>query len=147
MLKSKEYYKKLINVDRNYKDMTISFLKAFFFGGLICLIGQGILGVYNLFFDNTTSSLLLSMTMITVAALLTAFGVYDEIGQLARCGLSIPITGFSNACVSAAMEYHREGIVTGVGSNCLKLAGSVIVLGTTATIIVCSIRYFFEVII
>ena len=147
MLKSKKYYKNLIKVERNYHDMTISFLKAFLSGGIICIVGQGILSLYSLFMDNKTSSLLLSMTFITIAALLTAFGIYDEIGQIARCGLSIPITGFSNACVSAAMEYHREGIVTGVGSNCLKLAGSVIVLGTTATIIICSIRYFFEVVI
>ncbi len=45
------------------------------------------------------------------------------------------------------MEYHKEGIVLGIGANTLKLAGSVIVLGTTSALIVASIRYIFEVLL
>ena len=55
--------------------------------------------------------------------------------------------GFANASVCSAMEYHKEGIVLGIGANALKLAGSVIVLGTTCAILVASIRYLFEVIL
>ena len=147
MQKSREYYKALVKADRDYKSLTKSFLQAFFFGGLVCLVGQILLTIYENYFDNTTSALLLSMTMITLAALLTAIGIYDEMGQIAKCGLAIPITGFSNACISAAMEYHKEGVVTGVATNALKLAGSVIVLGTAAAIIVATLRYFFGVVL
>lgn len=62
-------------------------------------------------------------------------------GQVAKCGLAIPITGFANAAVCSAMEYHKEGIVLGIGANCLKLAGSVLVLGTVAALLVSAVRW------
>ena len=111
------------------------------------MIGQIILEILEMNVAKNDASLYLSCIMILLAGVLTALGVYDEIGQLAKSGLSIPITGFSNACVSSAMEYHKEGIVLGIGSNCLKLAGSVIVLGTTSAIIISSIRYIFGVLL
>ncbi|MDE5855937.1 MAG: SpoVA/SpoVAEb family sporulation membrane protein, partial [Anaeroplasmataceae bacterium] len=49
--------------------------------------------------------------------------------------------------VSSAMEYHKEGIILGIGANALKLAGSVIVLGTCSAILVASFRYIFEVLL
>ena len=79
--------------------------------------------------------------MIFISALLTGIGVYDKLGQVFKCGFAIPITGFANATVSSAIDYHKEGIVLGVGANALKLAGSVIVLGVVSAIIVASIRY------
>ena len=85
--------------------------------------------------------------MVLLAGLLTAFGIYDNLGQIAKCGLAIPITGFANASVSSAMEYHKEGIILGIGANALKLAGSVIVLGTCSAILVASFRYIFEVLL
>ena len=76
-----------------------------------------------------------------MAALLTALGIYDRLGQLFKCGLAIPITGFVNASVSSALEYKKEGIVLGIGANLFKLSGSVIALGTTSAIIISTIRY------
>jgi len=89
----------------------------------------------------------MTLSVITITAILTSFGIYDNLGQVAKCGLSIPISGFANSAVSSSMEYHKEGIVLGIGANTLKLAGSVIVLGTVSALVVSTIRYIFEVLI
>ena len=34
--------------------------------------------------------------------------------------------------MSAALEYRKEGLVTGIGANMFKLAGSVIVFGVVS---------------
>ena len=47
----------------------------------------------------------------------------------ARSGLLIPITGFAHSLQSAALEYKKEGLVTGIGANIFKLAGTVILFG------------------
>lgn len=147
MQNDRNYYNKLVKTENDYMLNLKKFLQAFFFGGLLCLIGEVILVILKKFVSVDDANLYLLLIMISFSAILSAIGIYDNIGQLAKCGLAIPITGFANACVSAAMEYKKEGLVLGIGSNCLKLAGSVIVLGTVSAIIVSTIRYVFEVLI
>ena len=147
MQNDRNYYNKLVKTENDYMLNLKKFLQAFFFGGLLCLIGEIILVILKKFVSVDDANLYLLLIMISLSAILSAIGIYDNIGQLAKCGLAIPITGFANACVSAAMEYKKEGLVLGIGSNCLKLAGSVIVLGTVSAIIVSTIRYVFEVLI
>ena len=55
----------------------------------------------------------------------------------------IPITGFAHSMMSAALEYKKEGLIYGIGSNMFKLAGSVIVYGVVSAAIFASIRYVF----
>ena len=149
MEKERKYYEKLLKVDRDYKRMTFNFLQAFLGGGLISVFGQVLYSIYNnlLDFDKDNSRLLMTLTVILISGILTGLGIYDKLGQLFKCGFAIPITGFANSTVSSAIEYHKEGIVLGIGANALKLAGSVIVLGTTSAIIVASIRYLLEIIL
>ena len=147
MQNDRNYYNKLVKTENDYMLNLKKFLQAFFFGGLLCLIGEVILVILKKFVSVDDANFYLLLIMISLSAILSAIGIYDNIGQLAKCGLAIPITGFANACVSAAMEYKKEGLVLGIGSNCLKLAGSVIVLGTVSAIIVSTIRYVFEVLI
>ena len=71
-------------------------------------------------------------SLIFIAALATAIGFFDKWVNFARCGLLIPITGFSHSMMSAALEYKREGPIFGIGSNTFKLAGSVIVYGVVS---------------
>lgn len=147
MQNDRKYYRKLVRYNTDYLKMLKNFLQAFFFGGLLCLIGEIILIILNNYFPKDDSNLYLLIIMISFSGILSAIGIYDNIGQIAKCGLAIPITGFANACVSSAMEYKKEGIVLGIGSNCLKLAGSVLVLGTVSAIVVSTIRYIFEVLL
>ena len=49
-----------------------------------------------------------------------------------KCGLIIPIAGFAHATMSAALEYRKEGFVTGIGANMLKLSGAVVIFGVVS---------------
>lgn len=117
-------------------------LRAFLVGGIICTIGQAITYFYIYFFNFTeqTAGNPTVATMVFLAMLLTGFGVYDHIGQYGGAGSAVPVTGFSNAVASAAIEHRTEGFVLGVGGNIFKLAGSVIVFGVFAAFVVALIK-------
>ena len=116
-------------------------INAFLIGGLICLMAQVFKTIYLNFFEEQIATTLSTISMIIIASLLTAFGVYDKIGQFAGAGTIVPITGFANSVTSSAMEYRSEGIVTGIINNMLKLAGSIIVTGVISAFIFGSIYY------
>lgn len=117
-------------------------IKAFFVGGFICLIGQAVSYFYIYFFNFTeqTSGNPTVATMVFFAMLLTGFGVYDRIGQFGGAGSAVPVTGFGNAVISAAIEHRTEGFVLGVGGNMFKLAGSVILFGVFSAFVVALIK-------
>ena len=78
--------------------------------------------------------------MIFLSMLLTGFGVYDHIGQFAGAGSAVPVTGFGNSVIAAAIEHRTEGFVLGVGGNMFKLAGSVILFGVFAAFVVALVK-------
>ncbi|MBD3110104.1 stage V sporulation protein AC [Bacillus sp. AGMB 02131] len=120
-------------------------LRAFLIGGLICVIGQLITVCYLYFFNFTeqTAGSPTVGTLVFISLLLTGFGVYDRIAQFAGAGSAVPVTGFGNAVISAAIEHRREGLVLGVGGNIFKLAGSVIVFGVFSAFVVAIIKWIF----
>ena len=73
--------------------------------------------------------------------MLTALGVFDKIARHAGAGTLVPITGFANAVVSPAMEFQSEGRILGTGANMFKVAGPVIVYGSTAAVVYGVIYY------
>ncbi len=75
------------------------------------------------------------VTLIFIAALLTALKLFDKIAKHAGAGTLVPITGFANAVVSPAIEFKAEGFVLGVGAKMFSIAGPVIVYGTVASVI------------
>jgi stage V sporulation protein AC len=117
-------------------------IKAFFVGGLICTVGQAISYFYIYFFHFTEQNVgnPTVATMVFLSMLLTGFGVYDRLGQFAGAGSAVPVTGFGNAVISAAIEHRTEGFVLGVGGNMFKLAGSVLLFGVFAAFVVALIR-------
>ncbi|MCH1626258.1 stage V sporulation protein AC [Ferdinandcohnia quinoae] len=117
-------------------------LKAFLVGGFLCIIGQAIqlFYIYNFNFTEKTAGNPTVATMVFIAMLLTGFGVYDRIAQFAGAGSAVPVTGFGNAVISAAIEHRTEGFVLGVGGNMFKLAGSVILFGTFSAFLVALIK-------
>lgn len=124
-------------------------IRAFWTGGLICVIGQGIANFYVTFFNFTeaTAGDPTTATLVLIASLLTGFGVYDKIGQFAGAGSLVPVTGFANSVTSAALEHRSEGLVQGVATNLFKLAGAVIVFGVVAAYVVGILRYVFQLLI
>lgn len=117
-------------------------LKAFFVGGIFCTVGQLISFVYINYFNFTekTAGNPTVATMIFIAMLLTGFGLYKKIAQFGGAGSAVPVTGFGNAVISAAIEHKTEGFVLGVGGNIFKLAGSVIVFGVVAAFAVALVK-------
>lgn len=117
-------------------------IKAFFVGGFICFIGQLISTFYIYYFDFTekTAGNPTVATLIFITMFLTGFGVYDRMGQFAGAGSAVPVTGFGNSVISAAIEHRSEGFVLGVGGNMFKLAGSVILFGVFSAFIIAIIK-------
>ena len=117
-------------------------IKAFFVGGIICAIGQGLQVLFITYF-NFNEKTAVSPTLIVlifVAALLTGLGVYDHLGQWAGAGTGVPITGFANSIASAAIEHRSEGYVLGVAGNMFRLAGAIIVYGIFSAFLVATIK-------
>ena len=117
-------------------------LRAFWVGGLICTIGQAVTYFYIYFFNFTeqTAGNPTVASMVFFSMLLTGFGVYDHLGQYAGAGSAVPVTGFGNTVISAAIEHRTEGFVLGVGGNMFKLAGSVILFGVFSAFVVALIK-------
>ena len=114
-------------------------VRAFFLGGLICCIGQAISDLLRYLAPDLTERLVMSYTLliiITITGILTGFGIYDKIGNWGGAGSIIPITGFANSIVSPAIERKTEGVVLGLCDNMFTIAGPVIVIGLSASILV-----------
>ena len=109
-------------------------LWAFFVGGAICAGGQGLNTLYqSLGAGKDDAGTWTSVTLIFLASLLTGLGVFDNIAKRAGAGTLVPITGFSNAMVSPALEFKSEGFVTGTGSKLFTVAGPVLAYGISAS--------------
>ena len=108
-------------------------LWAFGVGGSIAVVGQLITGGFmamGLSADQAGART--AVVLIVLGALLTALGIYDELGRYGGAGAAIPITGFANSIVAPAMEFAREGYVFGMAARMFQVAGPVIVFGVTA---------------
>ena len=111
-------------------------LWAFFVGGAICAGGQGLSTLYqSLGAGKDDAGTWTSVTLIFLASLLTGLGVFDNIAKRAGAGTLVPITGFSNAMVSPALEFKSEGFVTGTGAKLFTVAGPVLAYGISASVI------------
>lgn len=112
------------------------FIWAYCVGGFICVIGQLLTELYEyLNLSEKVVKGLVPCTLIFIAALLTGLKVFHKIAKKAGAGTLVPITGFSNAMVSPAIEFKSEGWVLGLGANLFKIAGPVIAYGTLASVI------------
>lgn len=109
---------------------------AFVIGGFICALGESFGVVYSkIGMSQDNVRLMIPVTLIVIAAVLTALGVFDKIAYYAGAGTIVPITGFANAIVSPAMEFKSEGQILGTGANMFRIAGPVIVYGLLTAVI------------
>ena len=140
----KESYKTYAEARARKSNLFVNCIKAFLFGGIICTLGEAFGALYqHLGMEKESASSLVCVTLIFIAAFLTAIGVFDQIAKHAGAGTLVPITGFANAVVAPAIDNKGEGFVLGVGAKMFTVAGPVIVYGTVASIIYGVIYYFF----
>lgn len=134
--KEVQEYQKLANKIKPPRPILRNVTVAFLVGGLICLLAQIILNIFQgQGMTDREASGMTTVVMIIIGAILTALGIYDELGKFAGAGSAIPVTGFANSMVSPAIEFKREGYVLGLGAKMFAVAGPVIVYGSIAAII------------
>ncbi|MDF2677080.1 MAG: spoVAC [Bacillota bacterium] len=134
---TKENYQKVVDEFTPKNKKLKNFVLAYIFGGGICLLGEIIKNIYVsvLNVPSDEASVMSSVTLVALSALLTGLGVYDDLGKYGGAGTVVPITGFANSVVSPALEYKREGYILGTAANIFKLAGPVLLFGYFASFI------------
>lgn len=93
-------------------------IKAFVSGGLICVLGQALLMLYTKKgISEADAALWVSITLIGISAVLTAFGLYEKLGKFCGAGTIVPITGFANSVVSPRLSSKRRDGIRHGGEN------------------------------
>ncbi|MDD2409993.1 MAG: SpoVA/SpoVAEb family sporulation membrane protein [Bacilli bacterium] len=128
---NKKEYLKLVKEITPKENRLSNSLNAFLVGGILGVIAEIIkMILVNLFSITVTEAIgWVLLIYIFLAALFTALGFMDDLAQKYKSGLLIPITGFAHSITSAIMDYKKDGLITGVGSNVFKLAGCVLLYG------------------
>lgn len=109
---------------------------AFVIGGAICALGQGIQnGWAALGLSQDDAGTATSCTLVFLSSLLTGLNLYNKLARFGGAGTLVPITGFSNAVTSPAVDFKSENWVNGVGAKMFTIAGPVITYGTLASVL------------
>ena len=127
-------YKKIVDKYTTKTPKLVNAFISFLIGGFMGVFGNFLIDIYSFYFEISSkdASVFMIITLIFLGCFLTCLGFFDKWVNFSKCGLIIPITGFAHAMISAALEYRKEGLVTGIGANMFKLAGSVIIYGVVS---------------
>ena len=137
--KNKELYQDMVKKASPNSHIFKNCIKAFVVGGIICCNYLKELGL-----TQNDTGIYTSSVLIFIAALMTGLGLYGKLGKFAGAGSIVPITGFSNSVASPAIEFKKEGFVTGLGAKIFIVAGPVILYGILTSVIVGIIYYFLK---
>ena len=138
----KRFYPKYAARRAEKSKIAQNILSAFLVGGAICTLGQLFFEIYRrVGVDTDTSLTLASITIVFITAILTGFGIFDNIAKRAGAGTLVPISGFANSVVAPAIDNKAEGWVMGLGTKIFIIAGPVILYGTFASV-VCGVVYW-----
>lgn len=139
----KKVYKEIVKKHKPKEDYIKNELIAFIVGGLMGLLAQFLNEFYSYIFNipSKEASTFMIVTLIFIGCLLTCFGFFDNVVKRCGAGLIVPITGFAHAMMSAALDFRREGMINGIGSNMFKLAGSVIIFGVVSAYVFGLVRF------
>ena len=111
----------------------MDYLKAFIFGGLLCMIGQVLIDKTKL----TPARILVGYVVIGV--LLGAIGVYKPFAEYAGAGATVPLTGFGYLLAKGVKEAVQEqgflGILIGGLKACAGGITAAIFAGLLASLI------------
>ena len=141
---SKKQYALFVQKRAESSSTVVNTIKAYVCGGLICVLGQVMKTAYLSYgLSDTQASTATSVTIIAIAAILTAAHIFDSLATFAGAGTLVPITGFANSVVAAAIEYKAEGFITGLSQKMFIIAGPVIVYGTAAAFFTGLVYYIF----
>ena len=131
--RNKKYNKYVDSVTPRHK-WSINMFRAFFIGGITCLIGEAFNKLYiYMGCTEKTAGLYEILTLIFLSVLLTGLNIFPKIAKFAGAGVIVPITGFANSVASPAIEFQKEGQVYGIGCKIFTIAGPVILFGMVSS--------------
>ena len=132
-------YKEIVDKNTPKENYIKNAVIAFVVGGFLGSLSELLLRCYSMWLNlpRKESGVLVILTLITIASILTALGIFDTLVTKVKAAL---ITGFAHSMTSAALEYKNEGLVLGIGANIFKLAGTVILYGVVSVYIFGLIR-------
>ena len=104
----------------------MDYVKAFFVGGLLCLIGQLLIDKTKL----TPARILVSD--VVVGVFLGAVGVYRYLVDFAGAGATVPLTGFGYNLAKGVREAVNQNGFLGIFTGGLKACAGGITAAITA---------------
>lgn len=104
----------------------MDYLKAFFVGGLFCLVGQILIDKTKL----TPARILVGY--VVAGVLLGAIGLYKPIAEFAGAGATVPLTGFGYSLAKGVREAITEDGPLGILTGGLKATAGGITAAITA---------------
>ena len=126
--------------------LPMNMAKAFFTGGLICVLGQIITNfAKSRGLDQDAAGTWCSIILILISVILTGINIYPKIGKFGGAGSLVPITGFANSVAAPAIEYKSEGQVFGIGCKIFTIAGPVILYGIMSSWAIGVIYYLLKI--
>ena len=108
----------------------MDYIKAFIFGGLLCIVGQILIDKTKL----TPARILVSYVVIGV--ILSAVGLYAPFADLAGAGASVPLTGFGHTLAKGVKESIDQNGFIGVFTGGLKATAAGISAAITSGLLV-----------
>ena len=109
------------------------FLYAFLIGGLICMLAQIILDLFEL------TPGVITAIFVSLGALLEFFDIYDKLIKFCGAGALLPITSFGHSLADGAykkaIETNYFGIFQGMFENVSSGISVAIILSVLAAII------------
>lgn len=141
---TKEQYKEMVKDNAPKTRSIVNVSAAFIVGGAICAVGEILTEYLMRYFDKDTSVIWTSVILVLAGSLLTGLRLYSKMAKFSGAGTLVPITGFSNAITSSAIEAKSEGLVIGIGAKIFTIAGPVLLYGTLAAVIYGLFYYFIK---
>lgn len=108
----------------------MEYVKAFMFGGILCLIGQILIDKTKL----TPARILVSYVVIGV--FLGAIGIYEPLVSFAGAGATVPLTGFGYILAKGVKDAIAEDGFLGIITGGLKSAAGGITVAIVSGLVV-----------
>ena len=95
-------------------------IKAFVSGGLICVLGQALLMLYTKKgISEADAALWVSITLIGISAVLTAFGLYEKLGKFCGAGTIVRLRALPIPLFPLRLSSKRRGWCSAWRRKCL----------------------------
>lgn len=112
----------------------MEYVKAFMFGGLLCVIGQVLIDKTQL----TPARILVAY--VVTGVFLGAIGIYEPLADYAGCGVTIPLTGFGFTLSKGVREAVEKNGLIGAFTGGLKSTAGGITAAITSGLL-CSMLF------